>query len=241
MLRFVLVVAFVVVAPASAQSHVVGRAGPVVSLDLAGGPFPAFTPAGVDASGSVGYRFGNGLDLTVLLGYGGPVDDERFLYPAELHIGADVGWVVGPDRAPWRLAVVGLATVSGATTFVFPADSGPTETRGGREVVETRARASAVRYLPLADGSVRAQVGVGLYGAVRELTASTLVFGAGGPDEQTVGGETRTETSVGAVVSLPVSLELGPAVLVLDPALRVDASSLIFGLGDGQVTLRLNL
>ena len=229
--------------PALGQSVVDRRAGPVVSLDLAGGAFPAFTPAGVDASGALGYTFGNGLDATLLLGYGGAVADTLFPYPPEVHVGVDLSLALGPERAPWRLSATGLASVSGSSTFVFPADGGPTETPGGPDVIETRARASVLRFVGVLDrGGVRVLAGGGAFAAVRRIASDSTVYNAGGPDERVRIGEPVVETRTGAVIALPVAVRLGErATLVLDPELRVGLEDLFFGVGDGQVTLRLGL
>ncbi|MGB3545230.1 hypothetical protein [Rubrivirga sp.] len=238
------VLAIALALPAGAQSHLVEGVSPYVSLDLAGGPFPAFTAAGVDLSGSLGRRLGLGFDVAVLLARGTTdFEDERLPYPPETHLGLEVAFSFGPDRSPWRVSAVGLVSLADGSTFTFPADGGPTVLSGGLEAVERRARASVVRYFALRDGSFRIWAGSGLYRAVRDYEDSILIFDAGGPDERMVGGEARTETSVGAVVALPVALEVGRgAVLVLEPELRLGLKDVVLGVvGDGQVTLRLNL
>ncbi|MGB3545227.1 hypothetical protein [Rubrivirga sp.] len=234
------VLAIALALPAGAQSHLVEGVGPYVSLDLAGGPFPAFTPAGVDLSGSLGL----GFDVAVLLARGTTdIDDERFPYPPETHLGLEVAFSLRLDRSRWRVTAIGLASLAKGSTFTFPTDGGPTALSGGLKAIERRARASVVGYFPLYSGPLSIWAGGGLYRAVREYEDSILIFDAGGPDERAVGGETRTETSSGAVVALPVALEVGRGmVLALEPELRVGLETVVFGVvGDGQVTLRLNL
>lgn len=206
-----------------------------------------YTLAGVDVSGGLGYRLGRGLDAAVAVGWGGPVDDIIFPYAPEVHVGTEIAATLGPGQR-WRLAAAAGVTVSGANTFAFPyvdeaSDWGPTELRGGSVIAERRARATVTRYAPLRRGRIRVLAGVGLYGSVRRYTSSTLIFGAGGPRENVVGGETETELSAGVVAALPVVLQLSErADLVLEPELRLDVRSFyLSGGGDGQITLRLNL
>lgn len=242
--RALLSIAVLGACPTRAQSHLVEGPGPYASLDVAGGPFPMITPAGVDVSGGLGYRLGHGLDVALLVGRAGAVADTLFPYPPEWHLGTELGATLGRR---WRLAVAANVSIAEADTFAFPAVPGssrfgPTEVRGESTVIERRARATVTRYVPLVEGRLRVLAGVGLFGAVRRVTGSTLLFGAGGPDERAVGGETVTETTAGVVVAAPVTLRLrhGPT-LVLDPEVRLSPLSPVFGIGDGQLTLRVNL
>ncbi len=242
-MRVLLLVAVVVLSLGSvrAQSLLVERPGAIVSLDLAGGPFPMLTPAGVDRSGSLGARLGRGVDVAVTLGYGGAVADTLFPYPAEIHAGleASLAWA---ERAPWRVVVGGNVSVSGSDTYIFPDGGGPTVVPDRRSVLERRGRVSVARYLRVTSGRVRVLAGLGLYGSVRHLTSSTLVFRAGGPGELTVGGDTVTESSRGVLLAVPVAVRLGPrADVVLEPELRFNPLLWGLGAGDGQVTVRLNL
>lgn len=251
MRRFTPLLALALALPAAAQPVLDAGPGPFGSLDLVGGPFPSFTPAGTDVGGALGYRFGTGPDVAVLLGYGAAVDDDRFPYPAETHLGATVGVTRGTGRAAWRLEASGLLTVSGSNTFAFPPDGGPTEVRGGPTVIERRARAGVTRYVRLAGGPVRVALGAGAFGAVRMVDSSTLIFSAGTADENAVGGETRTETSVGLELSLPIAIEVGRgASLTLHPTGRIEAphpaffvtpTGLAYASPGGQLALRLDL
>ena len=242
-----LVVALLALAPvASAQSHLVRAPGLVAGVDVVGGPFPATSAAGVDVSGALGWRLGNGLDVSALVGYGGPVDDLIFPYAPEVHLGAEAAFAFGREAGPWRIAVSGRAATAAANAYAFSGDLGSGarrgERRGGREWVEVWGGASASRFVRLVDGPERVAVGVGAFVHVHRVAPTTLIFDEGTADERVARGDVRTERLTGVLVSLPVAVEVGGATVVLDSQLRASLIQFIpYGISDGAVTLRVNL
>ena len=242
----VLVAAFAVGAGARAQSHLVSRPGPFVTVDLIGGPFQIGLERKV-AGGAVGYRVGRGLDFALRVEHADDLPDllpERGLdSPGRTLLGAEAALAFGPERAPWQASGAAGAAWAGRSDLVF-FDGGGSAFRGGRRLAEFHGVASLARYVRVADGPVTVLLGGGGYAEVRRLTAETTVYGAGGPDEQAVRSGAVTERTYGAVLAVPVAVRLGGrAVLTVEPVARLSVFVLGFGpaAADGHVAVRLAL
>lgn len=227
------------VVPAEAQSYVAPRSGPFVSIDLFGSPFQIGLERKV-AGGAVGYRFGPGVDVAVLIEHASARPDTLFDIVGKTLVGAGAGLTFGPARSPWRLDVAAGAAWEGRSDLVF-FDAGGSEYRGGARAAGLHAAASAQRYLRISDGPVRVLFGAGAFADVRRLSPRTTVYGAGGPDEVVRDNDAITEWATGAVLSAPISVRVWQgADLTVEPAVRLDLASL--GLeSDPVVVVRLNL
>lgn len=241
------VAALVAGAGAQAQSHLVPRSGPFVTVDLYGSPFQIALERKV-VGGAVGYRVGGGLELALRAEHANPdvfpvSSDTAIETPGRTLVGAEAALSFGPERAPWRASGAAGAAWAGRSDRVY-FDGGGSEFRGGRRLAETHAAASLVRYTRVADGPVTVLLGGGAYVEVRRFTAETTVYGAGGPDERAVRSDGVTDRTYGLVVAVPVAVRLGErATLTLEPAARISAFVLGFGLAaaDGHVAVRVSL
>lgn len=226
-------------ADARAQTDDEPHSGPFVAVDVVGSPFVVGVE-GKAFGATAGYQFARRGEVSLRLERAPYREDPLFDTAGKTLVGAGAALEYGPVRAPVRFAfVAGAAVEDQSELAVFP--GGGSEFRSGRRIYQLDATASAVKYFPLASGTVELAAGIGPFAEVRHILPRTTVFNAGSPDEVVNDNDSVTEWPLGVVLAAPLSVRVsGDVRLVIEPSVRLDLlSSLLGGGGYPHVSIGL--